>query len=124
MRGCEFVNSAGNGLDISGCRRGANRYKGEANVTVDNNYFNECNLIHGNTGALSITVSGAVVSHNYFYSNSWEGMDYRGSSFLTAEYNVFERSCYNGDDTGAVNDWDNFGTVGNVIRNNLFLSGI
>ena len=124
VRGCEFVNSAGNGLDISGCRRGANRYKGEANVTVDNNYFNECNLIHGNTGALSITVSGAVVSHNYFYSNSWEGIDYRGTSFMTAEYNVFERSCYNGDDTGAVNDWDNFGTVGNVIRNNLFLSGI
>ena len=123
VRGCEFVNSAGNGLDISGCRRGANCYRGEANVTVDNNYFTECNLVYGNTGALDITVSGAVVSHNWFYSTSWEGMDYRGSSFLTAEYNVFERVCYNGDDTGAVNDWDNIGTVCNVIRNNLFLSG-
>ncbi|MBR7033314.1 MAG: S-layer homology domain-containing protein, partial [Clostridia bacterium] len=124
VRGCEFKNAAGNGLEISGCRRGANRYKGEANVTVDNNYFNECNLVFANTGALSITVSGAVVSHNYFYSNSWEGIDYRGTSFMTAEYNVFERTCYNGDDTGAVNDWDNFGTVGNVIRYNLFLSGV
>ena len=123
VRGCEFRNAAGNGLEINGCRRGANRYRGQANVTVDNNYFTECNLVYGNTGALSITVSGAVVSHNYFFSTSWEGMDYRGSSFLTAEYNVFERICYNGDDTGAVNDWDNFGTVGNVIRRNLFLSG-
>ncbi|MBQ6263383.1 MAG: S-layer homology domain-containing protein [Clostridia bacterium] len=123
VKNCEISNCAGNGVFIEGCRRGANILKNRSNVTVDNNYFTECNIRQSNTGALRILVSGATVTHNYFYSTSWEGMDYRGTAFLTAEYNVFERICYNGDDTGAVNSYDGEEAEGNVIRNNLFLAG-
>ncbi|MBQ2468342.1 MAG: S-layer homology domain-containing protein [Clostridia bacterium] len=123
VRSSEFSNCAGNGLFIEGCRKGANILKNRSNVTVDNNFFTECNLREANTGALRLLVSGANVSHNYFYSTAWEGMDYRGTAFLTAEYNVFERICYNGDDTGAVNSFEGEEAEGNVIRNNLFLAG-
>ncbi|MBR7032319.1 MAG: S-layer homology domain-containing protein, partial [Clostridia bacterium] len=123
VRGCEFRNSAGNGLCVIGCRRNANIFKGQANVTVDNNYFTECNLREANTGALRLLTSGASVTHNYFFSTAWEGMDYRGSSFVTAEYNVFERICYNGDDTGAVNAYNSPETTHNRVAKNVFLAG-
>ena len=123
VKNSEFSNCAGNGLFIDGCRRGANIFKHRSNVTVDNNYLTECNLRQSNTGALRLLVSGATVTHNYFYSTAWEGMDYRGTSFLTAKYNVFERICYNGDDTGAVNSYDGEESEGNIISNNLFLAG-
>ena len=93
-------------------------------MTVDNCYFTECNLTQSNTGALHIDTSGATVTHNYFYSTCWEGIDYRGTSFMTAKYNVFERVCYNGDDTGMVNAYDAYETTNNVVSNNLFLAGV
>ena len=122
VRGCEFRNCASNGLYIEGCRKGLNKYRGQANVLVDNCFFTECNLVESNTGALRFLTSGATATHNYIYSTCWEGIDYRGTSFLTAKYNVFERVCYNGDDTGAVNAFDDVDTICNLISNNLFLS--
>ena len=124
VRDCEFSNCAGNGLYIEGCRSNLNLYRGEANVTVDNCFFTECNLSVSNTGALHLRTSGAMVTHNEFYSTSWEGIDYRGTSFMTAKYNVFDRVCYNGDDTGVVNSWDFPVTIGNVVSNNLFHAGV
>ncbi|MBR6290287.1 MAG: right-handed parallel beta-helix repeat-containing protein, partial [Clostridia bacterium] len=123
VRDCEFSNCAGNGLFIEGCRRNLNQFLGEANVTVDNCYFTECNLVVSNTAALRVNTSGATVTHNYFYSTSWGGIDYGRTSFMTAKYNVFDRVCYNGDDIGVVYSWDFPVMFGNVFSNNLFHAG-
>ena len=81
--------------------------------------------IHQNNeaGAISIgRTSDTQITHNEFRLCYWEGVDYRGACNMVAEYNVFDRVCYNGDDTGALNNWSSYNCCGNVIRYNLFIS--
>jgi hypothetical protein len=73
-------------------------------------------------GALKVEVSTPVVTHNYFKKCYWEGVDFRGAVNMLAEYNVFDQVCYNGDDTGVLNNWNSFDRCGNVVRHNLFLN--
>ena len=91
-------------------------------VVVDNNYFTLTNLRIGNQGALKTEVPGAHVTHNVFKKCYWEGVDFRGASNLIAEYNVFDEVCYNGDDTGAMNNWNSVDCCGNIVRYNLFMN--
>ena len=91
-------------------------------VVVENNYFTLTNLRIGNKGALKVEVEGAHVSHNIFKKCFWEGIDFRGATNLLAEYNVLDGVCYNGDDTGAMNNWNSVDCCGNLVRYNLFMN--
>ena len=73
-------------------------------------------------GAISISrTSDTQITHNEFRLCYWEGVDYRGASNMVAEYNVFDRVCYNGDDTGAINNWGSVEKGGNLVTHNLFM---
>ncbi|MBR6291080.1 MAG: S-layer homology domain-containing protein [Clostridia bacterium] len=121
VRNCEFSVAAGTGISIRGINTG-DLFGTSTGVVVDNNYFTLTNLVRGNMGALKVEVSTPVVTHNYFKKCYWEGVDFRGSVNMLAEYNVFDQVCYNGDDTGVLNNWNSVDRCGNVVRHNLFLN--
>ncbi len=122
VRGCEFSFAAMTALSISGVNN-ISRYYLDTGVRIDNNLFTRTSLVKGNSGAISISrTSDTQITHNEFRLCYWEGVDYRGASNMVAEYNVFDRVCYNGDDTGALNNWSSYNCCGNVIRYNLFIS--
>ena len=91
-------------------------------VVIDNNLFTLTNLRIGNQGAVKAEVPGAHITHNSFKKCFWEGIDFRGASNMIAEYNVLDQVCYNGDDTGAMNNWNSVDCCGNVVRYNLFMN--
>ncbi|MBR6916215.1 MAG: hypothetical protein IKN36_07635, partial [Clostridia bacterium] len=62
-------------------------------VLIDNNLFTRTSLTMGNCGAVAVHVFGPTVSHNEFTRCYWEGIDFRGSVNMTAEYNVFNGVC-------------------------------
>ncbi|MBR3991686.1 MAG: S-layer homology domain-containing protein, partial [Clostridia bacterium] len=122
VRGNEFSFAAMTALSISG-PKDIGRYYVDTGVRIDNNLFTRTSLVKGNSGALSFgRTSDTQVTHNEFRLCYWEGVDFRGASNMVAEYNVFDRVCYNGDDTGALNNWSSYNCCGNVIRYNLFIS--
>ncbi|MBR7033220.1 MAG: S-layer homology domain-containing protein [Clostridia bacterium] len=121
VRGCEFSFAAMTALSISGPNN-IGRYYLDTGVRIDNNLFTRTSLVKGNSGALSFgRTSDTQVTHNEFRLCYWEGVDFRGASNMVAEYNVFDRVCYNGDDTGALNNWSSYNCCGNKIRYNLFI---
>ena len=121
VRNCEFSVAAGTGLSIRGINSD-DLFGTSTGVLVDNNYFTLTNLVKGNMGALKVEVSTPVITHNYFKKCYWEGVDFRGTVNMLAEYNVFDQVCYNGDDTGVLNNWNSVDRCGNVVRHNLFLN--
>ncbi|MBQ6262776.1 MAG: S-layer homology domain-containing protein [Clostridia bacterium] len=123
VTGCEFSVCAGIALRIESDFNWEDRFTSGTNVVVDNNYFTLTCLRDGCNGALRIAAPFAKVSHNHFYKNYWEDIDFRNAANLTAEYNVFESSCYNGDDTGAMQTFRQMSdSEGSVVRYNLFLN--
>ena len=123
VTGCDFTVCAGIALRIEADFDWEDRFTSGTNVVVDNNYFTLTCLRYGCNGALRIAAPFAHVSHNHFYKNYWEDIDFRNAANLVAEYNVFELSCYNGDDTGAMQTFRQMGdSEGSVVRYNLFLN--
>ena len=123
VTGCEFKVCAGIALWIEADFNWEDRFTSGTNVVVDNNYFTLTCLRYGCNGALRIATPFAKVSHNHFYKNYWEDVDFRHAANLVAEYNVFEQSCYNGDDTGAMQTFRAMAdSEGAVVRRNLFLN--
>ncbi|MBR6915745.1 MAG: S-layer homology domain-containing protein, partial [Clostridia bacterium] len=121
VTGCEFKVCAGIALWIEADFNWEDRFTSGTNVVVDNNYFTLTCLRYGCNGALRISTPFAKVSHNHFYKNYWEDIDFRNAANLVAEYNVFEQSCYNGDDTGAMQTFRAMAdSEGAVVRCNLF----
>ena len=120
VKNCYFSTTASSALHVNG--RGSGRFDTGRNVLVDNNYFTLAGLSDGCTGAVDMNTPFAVISHNHFYRCYWEDIDFRNCVNMTAEYNVFEESCYNGDDTGALQGFRNSECSGNVTRYNLFLN--
>ncbi|MBR4661202.1 MAG: S-layer homology domain-containing protein [Clostridia bacterium] len=108
-----FMIRSGNSSDKFGAGTG---------VVIDNNLFTLTNLRIGNQGAVKAEVPGAHISHNVFKKCFWEGIDFRGASNMIAEYNVLDQVCYNGDDTGAMNNWNSVDCCGNIVRYNLFMN--
>ena len=121
VKNCEFSSAASTALAICGLNAD-DIFDTGANVIIDNNLFTLTNLRDGNNGAVKIRVPSARVTHNEFRKCYWEGIDFRESLDMTAEYNVFDRVCYNGDDTGAVNNYSSVDRCGNVVRHNLFVN--
>ena len=120
VKGCEFSNCASTALLVGGYN--TNDIFGTCSgVLIDNNLFTLTCLRDGNNGALRLRAPFAVVSHNEFRKCFWEGIDFRKCVNMTAEYNVFDQVCYNGDDTGAINNWNSVDRCGNVVRYNLFI---
>ncbi len=95
-------------------------FSGSGGVLVDNNLFTYACLSVGNRGALAVRCYEPTITHNEFIRCYWEGIDFRGTVNMTAEYNLFKEVCCNGDDTGAVNNWSSRDRCGNVVRHNLF----
>ncbi|MBR6916333.1 MAG: S-layer homology domain-containing protein, partial [Clostridia bacterium] len=123
VTGCEFSVCAGIALRIESDFNWEDRFTSGTNVIVDNNYFTLTCLRYGCNGAVRISAPFARVSHNHFYKNYWEDIDFRHAPNLVAEYNVFEQSCYNGDDTGAMQTFRAMSdSEGSVVRRNLFLN--
>ncbi|MBQ7474484.1 MAG: S-layer homology domain-containing protein [Clostridia bacterium] len=121
VRNSFFSTAAAEGLRIRG-NSTADKFGTGTGVVVDNNYFTLTNLRVGNQAALKVEVTGAHVTHNVFKKCFWEGIDFRGSSNMIAEYNVLDEVCYNGDDTGAMNNWNSVDCCGNLVRYNLFMN--
>ncbi len=121
VRNCSFSSSAGTALNIEGIFDD-DLFNSCTNVVVDNNYFTLTNLRLGNLGALKVRTSGPHVTHNHFKKCYWEGIDFREAVDLVAEYNIFDQICYNGDDTGAVNNYNTDSRCGNRICHNLFMN--
>lgn len=123
VTGCEFSVCAGIALRIEADFNWEDRFTSGTNVVVDNNYFTLTCLRYGCNGALRIASPFARVSHNHFKKNYWEDIDFRNAANLTAEYNVFEQSCCNGDDTGAMQTFRQMAdSEGAVVRYNLFFN--
>ena len=120
VTGCEFSNCASTALYVGGMNTN-DIFGTSSGVLIDNNLFTLTCLRDGNNGALRLRAPFAVVSHNEFRKCFWEGLDFRSCLNMTAEYNVFDRVCYNGDDTGAINNWNSVDRCGNVVRYNLFI---
>ena len=121
VKNSTFSTAAATGLKIRGTNS-ADKFGTGTGVVVDNNYFTLTNLRIGNMGALKVEVEGPLVTHNIFKKCYWEGVDFRGASDMIAEYNVFDEVCYNGDDTGAMNNWNSVDCCGNIVRYNLFMN--
>ncbi len=121
VRNSDFSTCASQGLRISGMDF-SDLFGSGTNVVVDNNFFTLTNLRVGNKGALKIQTSGPKVTHNHFKKCFWEGIDFRGAVNMIAEYNILDQICYNGDDTGAMNNWNSVDRCGNVVRYNLFMN--
>ena len=115
----EFSSAASTALYIGGINED-DLFGTCSNVLIDNNLFTLTNLRDGNNGAVKILAPFSRISHNEFRKCYWEGIDFRKAINMTAEYNVFDRVCYNGDDTGAVNNYSSVDRCGNVVRYNLF----
>ena len=120
VTGCEFSNCASVGLNVGGMNND-DLFGTSTGVLIDNNYFTLTCLRDGNNGALCIRAPFARVTHNEFKKCFWEGVDFRSCLNLTAEYNVFDQVCYNGDDTGVLNNYNTVDRCGNVVRYNLFI---
>ena len=126
-KNCEFSRTAATalevnvGYDLDQVRETGLLFTSSEGVLIDNNLFTRTSLTTGNCGAVAVHVFGPVVSHNEFRLCYWEGIDFRGSVNMTAEYNVFDGVCYNGDDTGMINNWYSIDRCGNVVRYNLFM---
>ena len=110
------------GYDLDQVRDTDALFTSSDGVLIDNNLFTRTSLTTGNCGAVAVHVFGPTVSHNEFRRCYWEGIDFRGSVNMTAEYNVFDQVCCNGDDTGMVNNWYSRDRNGNVVRHNLFMA--
>ena len=121
VRNCEFSTFAAYGLQIHTKSAIEDRFYCGGKILIDNNLFTQSGLRNGNTAALSFNVGEAVVTHNLFKDCCWEGIDFRGAYNMRAEYNVFDRVCYNGDDTGAINNWGSVEKGGNLVTHNLFM---
>ncbi len=121
VRGCEFSLSAGTALKID-ADSNTDYFNTGTGAVVDNNYFTMTNIRLGNMGALNVCCPGVKVTHNYFKKCYWEGVDFRGCANMTAEYNVFDQVCYNGDDTGVLNNWSCVKRCGNLVRYNVFIN--
>ncbi|MBR3991807.1 MAG: S-layer homology domain-containing protein [Clostridia bacterium] len=121
VKNSTFSTAASTGLQVDG-RNGKYMFDSGSNVLIDNNYFTLMNLSEGCKGAIDIASSGPVISHNHFRRNYWEDIDFRGTVNLLAEYNVFEESNFNGDDTGALQGFRDPSRGGNLARYNLFLN--
>ncbi|MBQ6262575.1 MAG: S-layer homology domain-containing protein [Clostridia bacterium] len=121
VKNSTFSTCAAEGLRIRG-QNSTDKFGTGTGVVVDNNLFTLTNLRIGNMGALKVEVSGPLVSHNVFKKCFWEGIDFRGASNMIAEYNVLDEVCYNGDDTGAMNNWNSVDCCGNIVRYNLFMN--
>ncbi|MBR6915375.1 MAG: S-layer homology domain-containing protein [Clostridia bacterium] len=92
------------------------------NVLIDNNYFTRTNLRIGNLASVCVNLPSPRVSHNLFEDCCWQCVDIGRSTNSVVEYNVFDRACTNGDDTGAIGESVYFGSCGGVIRYNLFMN--
>ena len=121
VKNCEFSSAASTALYI-GAMDDENIFTTCSNVLIDNNLFTLTNLRDGNNGAVKIFAPNSRISHNEFRKCYWEGVDFRKAVNMTAEYNVFDRVCYNGDDTGALNNYSSVDRCGNVVRYNLFVN--
>ena len=127
VRNCEFSYTAATalevniGYDLDRVRDTDALFTSSEGVLIDNNLFTNTSLTTGNCGAVAVHVFGPTVTHNEFRRCCWEGIDFRGSVNMTAEYNVFDQVCYNGDDTGMINNWYSRDRNGNVVRHNLFM---
>ncbi len=121
VKNSTFSTAASTGLCVDG-RNGLSKFDCGTNVLIDNNYFTLMNLSEGCKGAVDVYGPGPVVTHNHFKRNYWEDIDFRGTVNLRAEYNVFEESNFNGDDTGALQGFRGQDCSGNVARYNLFLN--
>ena len=121
VKNSTFSTAASTGLFVDG-RNGLSMFDSGTNVLIDNNYFTLMNLSEGCKGAIDIASSGPVITHNHFKRNYWEDIDFRGTVNLLAEYNVFEESNFNGDDTGALQGFRDPSRGGNVAKHNLFLN--
>ncbi len=128
VKNCEFSFTAATalevniGYDLDQVRDTNLLFTSSDGVLIDNNLFTRTSLTMGNCGAVAVHVFGPTVSHNEFIRCYWEGIDFRGSVNMTAEYNVFNGVCWNGDDTGMINNWYSIDRCGNVVRYNLFMS--
>ena len=126
VRNCEFSYTAATalevniGYDLDEVRDTVALFTSSDGVLIDNNLFTRTSLTMGNCGAVAVHVFGPTVSHNEFRRCYWEGVDFRGSVNMTAEYNLFREVCCNGDDTGMINNWYSIDRCGNVVRYNLF----
>lgn len=126
VRDCEFAYTAAMELEINingehDCVTDTDDlFAGSGGVVVDNNLFTYACLSVGNRGALAVRCYEPTIIHNEFIRCYWEGIDFRGTVNMTAEYNLFKEVCYNGDDTGAVNNWSSRDRCGNVVKHNLF----
>ena len=121
VKNCEFSNSASTALYV-GAMDEDDLFGTCSNVLIDNNLFTLTNLRDGNNGAVKIFAPFSRISHNEFRRCCWEGVDFRKAVNMTAEYNVFDRVCFNGDDTGALNNYSSVDRCGNVVRYNLFVN--
>ena len=121
VKNCVFSTSSSTALYIGGLNT-SDIFGTGTGVLIDNNYFTLTCLRDGNNGAVRIRAPFAEISHNEFKKCFWEGIDFRSSLNMTAEYNVFDQVCYNGDDTGVINNWNSVDRCGNVVRYNLFMN--
>ena len=130
VKNCEFSFTAATalevnvGYDLDQVRDTNLLFTSSEGVLIDNNLFTRTSLTMGNCGAVAVHVFGPTVSHNEFIRCYWEGIDFRGSVNMTAEYNVFNGVCCNGDDTGMINNWFSIDRCGNVVRHNLFINSL
>ena len=131
VKNSDFSFTASYALDVEMVGTGSGRHEGKSvaeffdtagGVLIDNNRFYKSSLVVGNTGAVGVDAVGPVVTHNEFVMCYWCGLDYSGTINMLAAYNVFDRTCYNGEDTGALNTWCSTDYCGNVVRNNLFVN--
>ncbi|MBR7032852.1 MAG: S-layer homology domain-containing protein, partial [Clostridia bacterium] len=131
VKNSDFSFTASYSLDVEMVGTGSGRHEGKSvaeffdtagGVLIDNNRFYKSSLVVGNTGAVGVDAVGPVVTHNEFVMCYWCGLDYSGTINMLAAYNVFDRTCYNGEDTGALNTWYSTDYCGNVVRNNLFVN--
>ncbi|MBR7032834.1 MAG: S-layer homology domain-containing protein [Clostridia bacterium] len=96
-------------------------FNSSSGVLVDNNFFTLTNLRIGNKAALAVKVPAPLISHNVFKKCYWEAILFSAPNMI-AEYNVFDEVCYNGDDTGAFQNYRIVRECGNIVRNNLFMN--
>ena len=119
---CEFSTTSSTALGIADNHEEYVFFNCGRGVRVDNCYFTLTCLKYGNRGALMVDVQGPVITHNVFRRCCWEAIDFRGTFNMHVEYNVFDECCYNGDDTGAINNWNEYRRCGNLVTHNAFIN--
>ena len=120
VKGCSFSACTSSALQIEGLNDD-DLFNSSSGVLVDNNYFTLTNLRIGNKAALVVKVPAPLISHNVFKKCYWEAILFSAPNMI-AEYNVFDEVCYNGDDTGAFQNYRIVRECGNIVRNNLFMN--